>query len=764
MNLMLRTSLAGPSEQVGNFGSPPSGAGGGELDLALIVAFVRRRWLLLASGFFIGLALAVMYIMVTPPLYTAKSMLMLDTRRLQLFERQSVMSDSVLDVPAVQSQMEVIKSDNVASSVVRDLKLDEDPEFTGNVHSFFGSLLSSVLHWGSLAADEPRSREKLQNAALHHFKDSLSVEEVGRTYVIEIGFRSLDQGKAARIANAVADAYILDQLQSKYQTTKRASTWLKDRLAELREQAITTDKAVQDFRAKNNLTGTDNGQLRVDHQLTDLSTQLIMTRSQAAQTKARLDEVLAIAKTGWRDNGALIGSARADGIIRLHSQYLAAEKQAEELASHVAADDPDLVKLRDQAAALQKAMAAELQQLAASYRGEYEAAKSRQDMLQANLDQLNNQTTESRQAQVKLRVLEASAMAYRKLYDSFLQRFVETTEQMSFPNSEARIITSATQAVKTSPKTGLVLTFAGFFGLLLSCGAGYALEHFDRVFRTARQVEDVLGSECLGVLPEIEGKDERADRPADPLPAEAIASRSIRPRLGLLEQVIEAPFSRFTETVRGIKVAGDMTNPRSSVLGVVSAVPGEGKSTVSANLAQLAAHSGARTLLIDADLRLSSLSRWITAHRGEGLVDVLEGRKSLAEVVWHDPRTSLEFLPAGIKGQVAHTNEIVASAAMERLLNDARKNYDYVVIDFPPLAPVVDAKAAASLIDAFVLVIRWGTTSFDILTETLGNAGSIRDKLLGAVLNRANISRMKQFESYKGGSYHSYYSSYVSAE
>ena len=206
-----------------------------------------------------------------------------------------------------------------------------------------------------------------------------------------------------------------------------------------------------------------------------------------------------------------------------------------------------------------------------------------------------------------------------------------------------------------------------------------------------------------------------------------------------------------------------MANPRARVVGIVSALPREGKSTVSANLAYLIAQTGSQVLLIDADLRMSSLTRLIAPAAEQGLLSVLDGGMALSDAIWRDPLTGLEFLPSPTRGRNADTNEIVASSAMERLLAAAREQYDYVIVDLPPLAPVVDAKAIARFLDAFVLVIHWGETSLDILVETLGNAEIIHEKLLGALLNRANLASMTRAEGYKGRSYNSYYSSsYVS--
>jgi succinoglycan biosynthesis transport protein ExoP len=213
-----------------------------------------------------------------------------------------------------------------------------------------------------------------------------------------------------------------------------------------------------------------------------------------------------------------------------------------------------------------------------------------------------------------------------------------------------------------------------------------------------------------------------------------------------------------------MKVAADTSTTARNVhvLGIVSAVPAEGKSTVAGNLAQLIAHGGSRALLIDGDLRNPSLTRLMAPYAQRGLLEVLEGKATISEVIWRDPLTGLDFLPVVLPHAIAHTSQLLASHRMAEVVAQARDDYEYVVMDFPPLAPVVDARAAGHLVDAFILTIEWGQTSPEVISETLGSAEIVQSKLIGAVLNKANPTALKKIEAYKGKNYHQYYTSYLS--
>jgi succinoglycan biosynthesis transport protein ExoP len=439
---------------------------------------------------------------------------------------------------------------------------------------------------------------------------------------------------------------------------------------------------------------------------------------------------------------------------------------------------------------LKRVMQEELKRIAETYKSDYEIAKVREESIQASLNDVIRDAGTTNQAQIALRDLESTAQTYQTLYDSFLQRYTEALQQQSFPITEARVITSASRPyVKSYPRLSVVMAIAIFIGLLGGVGVGFLREQLDRVFRTVSDVEHFLRISCFGLLPLVRparpaarpagrpgaraigkaGANAAADTaPGSDAPAaEAEGRGGVSSDAGLLRYTIDAPFSRFSETLRSVKVAADLAQISRpvKVLGVVSAIPNEGKSTVAANLAQMIAHSGKKTLLFDADLRNPSLSRRMVAADANGaqagIVEVLAGQVALDAVLMVDPVTGLHLLPTVVKERIANTNDILTSAAMKQVLDHLRTLYDYVIIDLPPLGPVVDARAVAPQIDGFLFVIDWGRTKIDVVAEALQSSEAIRDRLLGAVLNKVNVKAMSKFETYKGSYYfNKYYSRY----
>ena len=260
--------------------------------------FIRRQYPVIAFTAAILIAMGLIYIFTTPPSYTATATMIIDTKKVQLFQQQSMFTDLPIDTGAVESQVEILKSETIALAVIKKLHLAEDPEFINPGGGLIGSLVSGVM--GLVASIGPSSDRRrptvpsLRRLASRSsaFESRLKVERVGLSYVIVISFRSLSPDRAAQIANAIADAYIDDQLEAKYQAARRAGVWLQDRLRELREQASTAERAVVAFKNKNDMVDA-GGRTINEQQLAELNSELVLARSQTAEARARVDRVQA---------------------------------------------------------------------------------------------------------------------------------------------------------------------------------------------------------------------------------------------------------------------------------------------------------------------------------------------------------------------------------------------------------------------------------------------------------------------------------------
>lgn len=741
--------LANPNPQTSNSGRSETSFLP-QLDFLALARIFYRQWPLIAGCVGLMLVLGGIYMLTAKPRYTTSFSILVDVRQRSMMSRQDS-ADRVVDPGLVESQVEILKSDSVALSVVRDLKLTEDPEFLGGS----GGLLSQLL--GLFRGSAPPSKEDLERVAVDRLTSAIKAKRVGATYVIEISYTGYDPQRTVAIANSIADAYSVGELEARYQATRRASRWLQDRSKELRDQAGIADLAVQKFKVDNNIIDTTRG-LMSEQQLSDVNSQLITARAATAEAKARLDRVNEISK-GDIVNGTVADALRSEVITRLRSQYLDLNSRYADLAARYGKDHQAVANIRNQMNEITKSARDELGRVAEGTKSDYEIALARENSLQASLQTLVSQAGETSKKQVALRDLESSAQTYRNLYDNFLQKFEETTQEQTFPINNARILSPAPMPDKPSwPRGGIVLGAMAVLGL----GLGFAVALFREVlgngFRTPEDVKNYAGVECLGVLPSIAREVGRPKAGGPVVPSrpgeEILGSASPITRHSVL-----APFSRFTETVRNFKVSLDIarTTDEGLVTGIISSVPHEGKTTFAANLALLTAQMGHRTLLIDGDMHSPSLTKALCPDAKLGLIDFLQGRAAIGDIVRRDVITGLEFVPTVLTERQPNIVSYLTSDTMVNFLVSARRQYEYVFIDLPPVVPVVDVKASAHLFDAFVFVIEWARTSRDVVRDAMVSAEQVRQRIVGAVLNKADPAELKRLESYRGAAYGSYY-------
>ena len=745
--------------------------------------FLRRQYQVIGFAVAIMVAIGFVYLLTTPSSYTATAMMLIDTKKVQLFQQQSMVSELPVDAGSIESQVEILKSENIALAVIKRLNLTEDPEFVSPSGGLIGRLLSIVTE--PFATHEQRSEFELSRAAISTFNSRLNIRRVGLTFVIVVSFRSLNPGRAAEIANAVAEAYIDDQLEAKYESARRAGTWLQARLRDLREQASTAERAVVAFKAKNEMVDA-GGRTINEQQLAELNSELVVARSRTAEGKARLDRVESVLRNDSPEaavTATVADTLKNEVIIKVRSQYLELARREADWVPRYGANHLAVVNIRNQMRELQNSIRDELRRIGETYKSDFEIAKQQEESVQKQLDHAVSQTQVTNQAQVALRELESNAQTYRALYDNFLQRYMESVQQQSFPITDARVITAASRPLgPSSPKTSLVLGLATIVGLAIGIAAAGWREFADRVFRTAKQVETLLGTECIALVPAVvEGgrKGEiiaprRRLKPTEQergieivqnqhLKLSVAGQQAIAPVPGVYSAIVESPFSAFAESIRSIKVAIDQspTATGSKIIGFTSSVPNEGKSSMAAAVARLAAQTGAKTLLVDCDLRNPSLSRLLAPKATAGLLEVVRGQSTIEKAIWFDQATNMQFLPATMKARLAHSSEVLAAARTLKFFDTLRHNYDYIIVDFAPLRPVVDVRASANLVDAFVYVVEWGKTRTDFVEQALQSARGVYEHLLGVVLNKVDLRLVGRYDGrgssyYNHGDYHRY--------
>jgi succinoglycan biosynthesis transport protein ExoP len=536
--------------------------------------------------------------------------------------------------------------------------------------------------------------------------------------VIRLSFDSPDREKSAVIANAIADQYIVDQLETKFDAAKRTTDWLNERLGQLAEQVRTAESAVEQYKSENDLTDGKDGSSLASQQLSELNGQIVLARSNLAEQDAKYKQVASLYKSGGGVDSiaAVINSPL---ISTLRGQQADLQRKEAELATKYGDRHPQMIALRDEKKNLDEKIDEEVKRIIRNLENEVSVAKARLSSLDGSLHEMQGTANVQGKASIKLRELEREAQSSRTLYDTFQSRFKQTEDKDQIQTPDARNIQKATTPNDPSfPNKPLIMGITLFGSAVMGMLIALMMERLDNGFRTSVEVERTLRLSNLAVVPMMKGVKHISDR------------------------VVQKPLSAFSESVRSLHSGLQLSNvdrpPK--VIVITSSVPNEGKTSLAVSLGRLASKGGSRVILIDGDLRHPSVGAQFSPRKSEaGLVEVLAGKRDLASVLHRDPISPLEFVP--VAAPPANPADLLSSLAMKNLVDVLRQHYDLIVIDAAPVLPVSDTRLLARLADKVVYVVKWDATPREAVmsgVKLLREAGA---DIAGTVLNQADLRR-----------------------
>ncbi|WP_374331325.1 GNVR domain-containing protein [Aestuariivirga sp.] len=699
------------------------------LDLDQIFSACRRQWRIAAVTALVFTLLGTAYVLMAQPLYTASTDILIDHNSGKITSDLTLLGDAIESEVSVLSQVEIIKSEKIASSVLDSPGvMQQILEIEGGrgVLSRLRAAIAGMM--GAGVDDAASSPDAVRRAAVDLLRQNLSVSRIGQTYVLEVSYTSPSPDLSVRIADAFAVSYLADQLDSKIAVNRQAGDWLQGRIDELRNKLMNADLAVQKFSTEHGLIST-GGALVSDQQLGELNTLLIQAQADTAKSQARYDRIQAIVAPGHPD--AIVTDALDSEVISgLRKSYMDASKRESEISQTLGRDHESAVRLRAEMAQYKRLMFEELGRISESYRSDLDVAQSREQALRAKADSATGVSKLASAAQVQLRELQREADTYRELYQKVLQNYQETTQLQSFPVNEARIISRALPPDKPSyPRKSLVIALAAVIGGTLGTVIGAARELNDGTLRSGDDVREKLGLDFLGYLAGASSQDKGRRRARRVSLAHITALASGR------------------DVLRAVRIAIDHV-PGSAgfrVAGIVSALPGEGKSSVADDLARTLAEQGRRTLLVDADQRARTLTRKLAPQAAAGLTGLVTGSTQLAEAIIPLGGT-LCFLPVAAGSDGVSAAEVLPAAQVSAIINEAGSAFDYVIVDLPSIMPVADLRAIVPSVDSVLLVIAWGRTSCKAVENALLAEPALDEKCVGAVLTGVDRHRLGLYE------------------
>jgi succinoglycan biosynthesis transport protein ExoP len=715
----------------------------------------KRRWTVL-TAFTVLFVVVLVGTLNQKPVYRAKALLEIEKENPSLVTPQELFQlDGVSDA-YLETEYKVLSSEDLAERVITQLGLDRVAEFRSQKRSWpwaanKGPVEEGIPAEASVAAEDL----SVQETVLAGFEDRLEVKPFRRSRAVEISFASRDPNLAARVVNSLASNYIEKNLEARWDATQKASEWLSQQMLDLKAKLENSQNELQKYAADNDLLflETDKGSSEnvVNQSLRGLQEEL--TKTQAARYEK--ESLYHLVQSS--DNGSLPGVFDNKLLQDLSVRLAELQRERAQVGTTFTENYPKVQQIQNQVVEIQAALQRERQRAAERISNDYFAAVRREALVQRAFADKQKQANLIAEKSVQYGILSREVESNKTMYEGLLQRLKEAGVSAGLKASNIRIVDPAKPPYKpVSPKVSLNLGLAAILGLGLGVCAAFIQEHFDQTIQNEQDVERFLRLPALAFIPSLKSLNGhpikgriRLDRGstlgltgAQNPPAENVVQSL--PGDDLASQKNADLSEYFRELRTSVLLSSGGRSIRSLL--VTSALPGEGRTTIAANLAISLAQLGRRVLLVDADMRRPAMHKYFP-QVGSRLCSYLAGEGTWQDLTYHTAVRGLSVLLSG--PPPVNPAELLSSDRMRTLLQEAAKEYEFVILDSPPLLNVADTRILASVVDATILVVKGGDTPRQVVQYAQSQARAAGANLMGVVLNNLNIHSI-------GDSYYAY--------
>ena len=703
---------------------------------------LKQKWWIVAA-LIVVFALAVIKTLRTTRLYQATSKIAIFPENPNVLGFKDAGDSALIDYQydvALETQAAILRSDALAMKVIETMHLDRDSRFAGVGQA--SAPTGDAIQSSSMDPDPARIA-----GLLGAFRVGLSVQMIPNSRLVQISYTHPDPRLAAEIVNGLVKTFIEENFKTKYESVTQTSEWLSKELADLRLKVETSQEKLVRYQKDHSILGIDEKQNIVTTKLDEINKELIAAQSDRIQKEsnykfATSGDPSLFAKVSPEGSTGLLGKLR-EKEADLNTQYAQATTQ-------FGTGYPKVTELSNQLKQVRTEITAEETRMKDRLLNVYLGALQREKLLASAFEEQKREANTLNESAIEYSVLKRDAESNRQLYDNLLQRLKEAGVSAGLRSSNIRVVDVAripiypiTPNVPRNLVLGLLLGLAGGIGL------AFVLESLDRTVRNMEEVSAISTLPALGTIP-IFGNVSFRKR----LKGVSLADGESEPPV-LITYV--RPKSEAAEAYRALRTSILLSSfgapPR--VILVTSALPQEGKTTISANSALVLAQGGSRVLLVDADLRRPGIGKLFDLRPREGLSTLISGVNKVGDVVVPMADVpNLWILPAGpIPPQPA---ELLSSAVMKDHLARWRNEFDHIIIDSPPCLSVTDAVVLSPMADRVILVARSGQTTKLALRRACDLLLQVNARVMGIVLNALNRSADGYYYSY-GGAYARHY-------
>lgn len=698
----------------------------------------NNKWRILSLSLVITL-LATLIVLSMVPIYQASSSLLIESEETNVISIEQVYGLDASKKEYLETQYEILKSRHIASKVVDKLNLgehptfrkyfDQEPSIIDSAKESVKSLLTFLPRQEPIKLSEEALEEKRKQKLVTIFSENLHISPVPNTQVVKIAYTSESPELAAEISNTVADVYIENYLEAKFEMTSKATSWLNESLAGLREKLERSEQKLAEFYEREQLVDLDGVVGLAAEELQGLSEQLLEAENRLKQTQIIYNQV-----QGFNGDPADLADMPAvqnhPSIQNVKSAELEAQRNVSELSEVYGPKHQKMISAKAELASVKQTLINQVRSLISGINSEYRQAESQVNSLRISVDKAKDEYRKLTTLESKRKILQREVETNQQLYDSFFTRLQETNEVDGFETANARILDRATiPSIPTKPKKSLILVATFILSIGFGMFVALALDFLNSGIRSVDDVERKLGQQMMGLIPW------QPHKKKEHLP---------------LREFFNTGNHIFSEALRTLRTSIqllDLTGDKKVIM-VTSSVPKEGKTTVSINLAFAMGQLG-KTLLIDADLRKPSIAkRFDLPGFQPGLTNLVAGTHEISDCLYNDLDSNIDILTAGSK--TPNPQELLLSDAFKATIDKLKDSYEHIIIDTAPTQAVSDAIIVSKYTDNLLFVVKADATNEKVVSNGLERFMSIGRRIDGVILNQVNIKKSRSSDAYMG--------------
>lgn len=693
---------------------------------------LRRKWIVIT--FFIAVVTTVTIgTFLMKPQYKATASLKISNENSQIFIFKDSYAIENADEKYYQTLYKMLLSRNLAKRVIRQMKLDSNPEFIGEKAE------ANVKTSSFLKPNAPLNEDGIDSSLVSSFLARINVDPEPKSSLVNVSFISYDAELASKVTNALANSFIELNVESKFEATQQARSWLENQIDVMKGKLEQAEEKLNEYAASNQIIflnqnvdkegKSEGGENIITQKLADLSTELTAATSDRINKEALYNELRA-------------GDTKSSSLVMKHEitqslmkEHAALESEYNENLKIYKPDYPKMVKMKTRMDEVEKRIETETKKVVTSTKKDYEAAIKRENYLKSALEKQKQEALELNNRSVQYQILKREADTNRELYNSLLQRLKETGISASITSSNIQVIDKAEVPkfpFKPKKKTNILLSL--IIGLFGGVGLAFFAEYLDNTIKTPEDVEKRIFMPSLGLVPLYNTRETT-------LPVEFISHSDSKSQL-----------SEAYSSLRTFLLFSTAGKPP-KVMMVTSARREEGKTTTAINTAISLTKSNAKVVIIDADMRRPRLHKTFKVGNTTGLSSFLSGNVEFGDgLIKPTDIPGLETITSG--PLPPNPAELLSSYRLRDLIGGLYPLYNFIIFDTPPILGLADAVITSTQTDGVIMVVRSGQTPKEAAQQAKRILESVNAKVLGVVLNAINESSMK----YGYYSYYQYYS------